>query len=83
MPDLSIAQETEEYLKMRSSGAKSLEHLRDDPSGFMLMDASVGMVNVDSFQAREYVTAGAELARDLYKILYEIAAPLYPEKPSK
>lgn len=55
--------------------------LREDPSGFALVDSFVmqlkrfGMME-DPSQSKAYVVAGAELTRDLYKGVYDIAKDL-------
>jgi len=78
----------EEYLRMKRDETDSLGLLREDPSGFLLLDSLVEKVKADSdlrigLHTKKYVLAGAETSRDLYKKIYEIAAPLYPEKQSK
>ncbi len=76
----------ETYLGQRSADKESAGFLTKDPSGFSLMDDSVERAktglssDIDPSQATEYIVAGAEVSRDLYKELYGIAAPLYPEQ---
>lgn len=85
MLDISTGEAAEGYLRMKRDETYSLGLLRQDPSGFLLLDSVVEKVKADSdfhigLHTKEYVLAGAEVARDLYKKIYEIAAPLYPEK---
>ena len=87
--DLSAGTEADYYLYMKREEARSLRFLHNDPSGFSLMDDSVIRIEAESFpgiissQPKEYILAGAEITRDLYKQLYEITAPLYPPKQQK
>lgn len=84
---IPVEEQAEQYLNMREKDAESLKLLCKDDSGFLLMNdfaerVKTGSWHISAYQAKEYVLAGAELARDLYKELYEIAAPLYPQKKS-
>lgn len=85
MPASEIA---EIYLGRKREADNFSKLLLEDPLGFLLVDRVVKEVEADpdlykASQAKEYVLAGVHASRDLYKKLYRIAAPLYPEKPSK
>lgn len=78
----SISDETDQYLALRSEMNKVGKQLIEDPTGFRLVDSHVVKLEsdarIDTRQAREYVLAGAKLARDLYKELYQMTKDLYP-----
>lgn len=76
---IDIAVESE---KMRNR--RAVEFLKEDPTGFSMVDDFVTQVKTNSqfaepSWAKGYVVAGAELARDMYKAVYEIAGELYPQ----
>lgn len=84
----STSEVAEKYLFMRKESADFLDFLRRDPSGFLLLSSLVEKVEAGSdlrikHCTKEYVLGGAEISRDLYKELYGIAAPLYPQGQSK
>lgn len=90
--NVSMGSPAEEYLKRRKKVeiVASADLLREDPSGFLLMDDSVSSIrakvesgiNGDD-QVGEYFLAGVDAARDLYESIYKIVAPLYPQGQSK
>jgi len=73
-----------DYLSMIRNDAKLAERIILDPSGFSLVGETVKKVEdvliSNKKFIREYFAAGAALTRDIYKKVYEFAAPLYPEK---
>lgn len=67
--------QAENYVRAKRELAIDAELLKKDPTGFLLVDSYVSKLkqsSPDPHQTKEYVVAGAELARDLYKMLYEI-----------
>ena len=82
--DLSVAKEVEEFLELKDSAKEGSQSLKKDPTGLSLVNSWVERFRsgdervVANYHSKEYVLAGAELARDLYEKFYQIAAPLYP-----
>ncbi len=79
MSGTNLAEERFARGKTRAQAGSNL--LREDPSGFSLVDSSVMQlrrlgVMEDPCQAKAYVIAGAELIKDLYKPVYDIAKDL-------
>lgn len=88
--DFSVADESEFYLFLKKEATGAVEMLKKDPTGFLLVDncaKRIGdfskSISVNPSMSRKYMFAGAELARDLYKKVYEISAALYPQEKQK
>ncbi|OGH24549.1 MAG: hypothetical protein A3B47_03650 [Candidatus Levybacteria bacterium RIFCSPLOWO2_01_FULL_39_24] len=87
--DYALSEKAGAYIWSKTRARNYSNILIKDPSGFLLMDfgAEETQADLDSGLygplCREYVLGGAQLARDLYKEVYKIAAPLYPEKQQK
>lgn len=84
-PRVSTGEEAGDYLSMRVEIIENARLLKKDPTA--LIDHIINKLrqsvkSIGTYMSVEYVIAGAELARDLYKQAYEIAAPLYPDKPT-
>lgn len=81
----SASEQADFYLKMKRRGEKYLRMFIKDSSGFSIVDSRVEEIRKSVSEdvrslCPEYVLAGAEFARDLYKMIYGIAAPLYSEQ---
>lgn len=77
------SEDADEYLHTSSRVLRNAESLKSDPTGFLLADEISRTIGQDKDFERsnvsvDYVIAGAEHARDLYKETYEIAGALYP-----
>lgn len=86
-PKDPIGSAVEEYVTVTGDVSKTSRFLREDPTGFSALDTFIAELKKgsgiqESVQAEEYILAGAELARDIYKELYEIAYSLYPQSQS-
>jgi hypothetical protein len=88
--NLDMGDETELYLALKRNAINDAGYLARDLSGFSLADELVERLKTGTttaliydFESIKYISAGAELARDLYKQLYQISAPLYPQEQKK
>lgn len=69
------------YVLLKTDSKECAKLLRQDPSGLMVLEYGIESIRNEEpwrplWQSRAYVIAGAELARDAYKILYEISERL-------
>lgn len=81
--DISVSDEVDCYLSIKDSDRFVSELLGKDHSGFLAVDILTGKIKADRenlFSAKEYILAGAETARDLYKKLHRIIELLYPDR---
>lgn len=87
LPYQSPGEQADEYLALIKDMRQWAEILKNDPSGFSVVDRFIGDLRktpdktLSSNHAREYVLAGAQFAGVLYKALWQIAGGLYPEDP--
>lgn len=76
--DTPITEEADTYLFMKKFDGEALRLLIKDKSGLELIDNLINKIKSNSSaedmggMSKEYVLTGAELARDLYRQLYEI-----------
>jgi hypothetical protein len=79
--DVSALREAEAYFLMKGLDQEALKLLIKDKTGFLLADDIFNKIRSNSLikdlgvndgVSNEYVTAGAGLARDLYKKLYKV-----------
>jgi hypothetical protein len=92
---LTDEEKMNEYLKLQRVIGKDVDLLVNDPTGFTFIDHTVDelaeagqpgklLSPLPPFMSRDYILAGARLARDLYKETYGIAdrnnigSPLFP-----
>lgn len=84
--NISMGGQGDHYLRLKIESAEALKLLIADPRGFLLADTMLEKIKDASVfpnMTRAYLIAGAELAGNLYKKVYEIAEPLYHQQRPK
>ncbi|MDP3988479.1 MAG: hypothetical protein Q8P80_05055 [Candidatus Levybacteria bacterium] len=81
----SIEDETGRYLYIKESSKENLRIMMGDPTGLNIFSIWIERFKKDPgsigpSQSKEYVIAGAELGRDLYKGFYQIAQQYFPKR---
>lgn len=87
-PEAPEASEEERYMAVKDYIEGNVKLLSEDPTGFLLLDTLFTRMKQNkslfpSDETPEYSLAGAKLAVDLYKWVYEATGSLYPSSPQQ
>ena len=77
---VTVPEQADAYLSVKERVKQDAALLIEDPSGFSLLDSHLRQIDSGEFlresQSKDYVLAGAKLAAELYRSVYEISAKL-------
>lgn len=79
---VSAVDDAEYYLHLQKIVSEAVALLKEDPSGFLLLDTFVGQLKagqtrfISPDRTPEFVVAGAELAQRIYKEIYPLSERL-------